>query len=549
MDYSSPLFMILAIIAVILVMVLLIRIILFFVKPSASRDTFRLAVPLNLLARRNRKNHVFIGTGTYSKLLAARILREWKQEKKKKDQGRILFVQLGNAFSPSAEEQLQEELGTTRVKLFQGTLAPQDSLPLAQALGLKGLQPWLANPRTSLYLFSEKPRENAHLLSVATEDTSIKAKVFYYTSAPGGFDSLVASTGSRVRMLNPHQMAFNHLKMDCPEVLPVHFVQKALNAQGEPLGYVQDGLHAMVLGFGGSGQEALRFLVEFGKFVGPDYLTAPTSIGVYDPKLPQLQGPFFQSAPALREDPSIQWHAEAADTGAFWEAFNQDALTNYIIVALDNGPRNIQLGVSLLQAAARKGQDLSRLMILVRIWNQTGKDREILNLYNAAYCPEGVQALRGFGNTLDIWTPDVISGRRLKKTALSFNQLQVSLGMDEEWEQRRKQLSQPGKDQLKNQMELCRRQATDISRALYIPTLLNLAPSSGELQETQLKYLAAQEHLHWMNALMVQGYTNGPQNELLKYHPNLVPYPELPAGVSEQTVIPLVKRILQLRKE
>ena len=548
MDFSNPLFWMLTIIGAILFLMVLVRIVVFFVKPSVSRDHLRLAFPLSLLARLNRKNHVFVGTSAYSKLLAAQILQEWKQQRKKTDQGKILFVQLAQSFSEAAEQQLQEELGP-RVKLFQGTFIGQDIPSLAKALELEGLSPWLANPRTSLYLFSDNPQENAQLLSVTTDDPSIKAKVFYFASEPDGFDSLVASTGARVRLLNPHQMSFMHLKMDCPEALPVHFVQKALDAQGEPLGYVEKGLHALVLGFGSTGQEALRFLLEFGSFVGKDHRRAPMSIHIYDPLLPLKKGPFLQSAPALKEDSSLEWHPEAAGSEAFWDAFEKDRDCNYMIVAIDNGPRNIQMGVSLLQAAARQGRDLSQMIILVRVWNQTVKDQEILDLYNASYCPQGVQVLRSFGNTADIWTADVISGRRLKKTALRFNEQQKALGLDEGWEERRQRLSAPGPNRLRNQQELRRRQAMDIARALYIPTLLTFTSSSGEPDASQMAYLSAQEHLHWMQALFVLGYTNGPLDELLKTHPNLVPYPDITSHEGNYMGEPVVKSMLAFREE
>lgn len=550
MDPSNPLHLILAIIAALAVLALVIGLVVFLVKPSSRRDAFRLAVPLHLWARRNKKNHVFLGISEYSRLLAAQILQEWKQEKgkKSKDHGHILFVDLADTFSPTAEELLKEQLGSRRVKVINGWLSALDAPSLAQAIGLEGLQPWLENPRTSLYLFSDKVAENARLLSLATDDTSIRAKVFYYASVPDGYDSLVASTGTRVRMLNPHQMSFMHLKLDCPEQMPHHFVRKALDKDGTPLGYVEDGLHALVVGFGNTGQEAVRFLVEYGSFVGKDYRRAPMSIRVYDPQLQRKLGTFLQGAPALKGDPAFQWNQDSAGSASFWEAFEQDADTNYIVVAIDDGPKNIQLGVSMLQAAARVGRDVSKMLILIRNWKDSKKTREILDYYNAAYCPEGVQVLRCFGNTRDIWTPDVISGRRLKDTAMLFYENQKSLGETEDWNARRERLSKPGPDQLRNLQELRRRQAVDISRALFAPTLLAFAPS-GEPDAAQMDYLMALEHLHWKNAMEISGYTDGPLDELTKKHPGLVPYPEITDQRSRNMGELAVKSMLAIRKK
>ena len=505
MDLSNPLHLIAAIVAALGVAALLVLLIVFLFKPSAGRDRLRLAF-LSLLGRRDRKNHVFLGISSSSRLMARSILAEWKAEKKKKDQGRILFVDLTGTFQPTLERNLREELGSHRISVFCGHLPQEREARLADALGLPGLQVWLANKRTSLYLVSEKSKENSLLLSAATDDTSIKAKIFCYESRPDGFDTLVASTASRVRMLNPHQMTFTNLKLHAPALMPVHYVQK------EPQGYVKQGLHALIVGFGSIGQEAARFLYEYGSFVGKDYGRALMSIQVFDPRLDFILGQFLESAPGLKGDDAFQWHREPASSVAFWEAFEQDPLINYVVVAVDEGPQNIQLGVSLLQAAARSGRDLSHMLIMVRDWDGSKKTQHILDFYNAAYCPEGCKVLQRFGMAKDIWDTDVISGKRLKKAA-------KDLSKEESWEERKERLSQAGPDQLKNRLELHRRQSEEIFGVLYAPTLHALAPE-GE-------YLAAQEHLHWMNALIVMGYTNGPQNELLKRLPNLIPYPDL----------------------
>ena len=548
MNLSAPLSLFLIIVATIAVIALLIFLIVFLVKPSAGRDSFRLAIPLNLQARKKKKHHVFLGLSEHSKLMAAQILQEWKQEKNKKNHGQIIIVDLAPAFSKIAERRLQEELGSTQVTVLSSTPAKPDEKSLAAAIGLDGLQPWLANPHTHLYLFSEQKPENVLLLSLAASDDSIQAKVFYYSPEPGGVEALVAATGARVRMLNPHQMAFMQLKLNCPQLMPVHYVQKAENADGMPLGYVEEGLHALVIGFGNTGQEAVRFLYEYGSFVGKNYLCAPMSVSVYDPDLENMLGAFLQSAPALKGDPAFHWHAERAGSVPFWDAFAEDPHVHYIIIAMDEGPRNIEMGVALLKEAARSGRNLSKMAILIRNWKDNWKTGEILDFYNTAYCPEGIKVLHSFGNTRDIWNSDVISGRKLKKTARLFYENLAALGTNESWEERKERLSKPGPDQLKNQMELRRRQAMDISRAIYAPTLLAFVPE-GEPDASLMQYLLAQEHLHWMNALAVTGYCNGPLDELLQRHPNMVPYPEIKSYKTRDIGLLAVKSMLKLRSE
>lgn len=533
MDLTNPLTLIVTIFSGLAALALLIWLIVFLVKPSQGRDTLSLAIPFRLIGRKNRKHHVFIGISPYSKLMAAHLLREWEKEKKKSDQGRILFVNLTDRFNPLAERQLRAELNSHRVRLFNAT--PAD------ALTLRGLRSWLANKRTSLYLFADSQDDNALLLTQATANPDIKAKIFYYSAEPNGFDSLVAATGSRVRTLNPHQMAFRHLTLQHPQLMPFNYVKKAVDADGEPLGYVTEGLHALVIGFGNTGQEAVRFLYEYGCFVGKDFNRAPMSIKVYDPSLDSQLGAFLESAPQMKGDDAFLWCAESAGSVAFWEEMGKERF-NYIIVAMDDGPKNLQMGVSLLQAAARAGQDLSSMIILMRYWQESAKTREITQSYNEAF---GAPVLHCFGNTQDIWTSDVISGRRLKNVAKLFDQNRKLMGINETWDQRKERLSRPGKDHLRNQLQLRREQAMDVSRAVYLPTFFAFAPK-GSPNSDQMQYLAALEHLHWMNALAVMGYSDGPLNELTKHHPDMRPYPMLKSDDNRSMGLLAVKSMFML---
>ena len=65
-----------------------------------------------------------------------------------------------------------------------------------------------------------------------------------------------------------------------------------------------------------------------------------------------------------------------------------------------------------------------------------------------------------------------------------------------------------------------------------------------------LEYLAAGEHLHWMNALKAAGYIDGAgrQDELNKTMRNLVPYADLPDEESRHICWVSLKRALTNKK-
>jgi len=518
-------------------------------------------------ALRNRKNHIFLGISPYSKLLAKSILAEWK-DAGRKEQGEIIFVEfpnteghhtelsigelVSNIFGHKRELSLEEELGSDRFILLKGHLPSGDSGNLAKSIGLEKLGRWLQNPRTSVYILNQDEEENFELLKAVSQDHSVQAKGFFYTHEPDSFYSLFANVGKRLHVLDSHYLSFMQIKLRRPELMPVNYVDLAMDKNGEPLGYVKDGLKSMIVGFGESGQEALRYLLEFGSFVGKDLQPAPTAVTVVDESLENNKGHFLHLSPALKDDARIRWAQESAGTDAFWAHYDRllDEGLRYIVLAMDKGKRNVSLAIHLLQRAAQKGVDLSRFIILVRIWKSDSQIEELIHYYNRAYAGDNTRVIRIFGRMETIWKPDVISGRSLKQTAIHFSEAFQKAGASaESWEERRARLNRPEGNLLANHRELMRRQAIEIGRALFVPTLTRFA--AAELKEaardipaaypaeqgyhypkkgsvySKLEYLAALEHLHWMAQLQVNGYTDGPTDELLQTHSNIIPYKDI----------------------
>ena len=345
-------------------------------------------------ASRNRKNHIFLGLSPYSKLLAKSILQEWEGSSHK-GKGEIIFVEFPSAdahhselsigelvssiFGHKKELTLEEELGSEHFVLLKGHRPSGDGDNMCHAIGLDKLDKWLQNPRTSLYILNQDEQENFELLKTLARDKSVQAKGFFYTHEPDSFFSLFAHMGKRLRVLDSHYLSFMQIKLRRPEVLPVNYVDIATDKDGAPLGYVKDGLKSMIVGFGESGQEALRYLLEFGSFIGKDLEAAPSSITVYDDNLEKNRGHFLHLAPALKGDKRLRWRAETAGTDAFWEQYDAmlDEGLRYMVIAMDKGNRNVSLAIHLLQRAAQKGMDLRKMIILVRIWRSDPNIEEL----------------------------------------------------------------------------------------------------------------------------------------------------------------------------
>lgn len=536
----------------------------FQVLPRRMRDRFWL-----FLHRRgasaDRKNHIFIGINPNTKLLAKSILEDWKQDGEGK--GVLLFidipekenvraeVSLGDIFtsivSRRKEVSLDEELGSDSFVLLKGSRPVEGhGGDLCSVLELERLRDWFHNPRTSVWLLGDET-ENIALLDRLLADSGVTAKVFCLADRLDGIQSEYSAARGRVRLIDTHLLSVQQIKFRMPEVHPIHFVERAAGKDGEPLGYVASGFHSMHVGFRRTGQEALRFVYEFGSFVGRNRRRVPTTFDLFDDNLEQLKGDFLNSYPGMREDDALVWNTAPIGSTAFWDRYS--ALVedlNYVVVSAGDVQRNIDLGVRMLQTAARAGKEMSRFVILVRVTVLDERVRGILELYNRTYCPDGAPVLRAFGAFSEIWNLPTVTGMDLKEQASQFySAYQRAVGGDDSWEKRSQRLTAESDDgdKMRNLLQLHRVQGQDLSRSAFIPTMRSLAgeglreaairipdtcegshfPDSGPAK-IHLEYLAVQERLRWNTSHRASGYVGGsPKDELLKRIPDLKPYDEL----------------------
>lgn len=524
------------------------------------------------LARRDAKNHIFLGVDRHAKEMSASILHQWGKAKDRKDQGEVILVDfpgeggphseisLGdlvtNVFGQHRELSLEKQLGSDRFTLLKGSLPQGDSSKgLCEAIGLSGLTAWLENPRTTLYLLTPDEDKNIQFLKYLAEDPSVKAKILCYSQRVNSYTSLVAAMGDRIRLVNLPEMSFNELKQNHPQLHPVRFADVARNSKGEPLGYVRNPSTSMLIGFKETGQEALRFLYEFGSFLGEDMKPIANEVKVYDPEIESLKGDFLNRTPALRYGASIAWSSATVGSSQFWLEYAM-ALPNlsYVVVSAETGgEHNVEIAVQLLQEASRYGKDLSRLCILVCAHQADAQMLHLIEFYNRCYCPEGVSVIQPFGLPGTLWNLNVVSGKNLKERALEcMAPDKDGFTPKEIWALRSLEIRERGGNTLLNRQELLRKQAGDIGRSLFAPTLVQLCPARlreaaanipDELDPQNpvhfvgskadykiMEYLAAGEHLHWMTALEAAGYIDGHdvQDELNKKIRNLVPYQDLP---------------------
>ncbi|MBR3388379.1 MAG: hypothetical protein IKG84_09185 [Bacteroidales bacterium] len=512
-------------------------------------------------ASADRKNHVFIGVTLQAKRLAQSILREWESDGAQKDQGTVMFIDLPgkedvhteisigdiftNLVSHRKEISLDEELGSDRFVLLRGRMpASGGEESFEEAIGLRGLSDWFHNDRTSVYILGEEA-DNFLLVDLLLTDPGVKAKVFCLVDRMSDSRAGYSAERGRVRLIDPHQLAITQIKFQKPEWHPIHTVEIARDAEGQPLGYVESGFHALMVGFRDTAQEALRFLYEFGSFVGRNRKRVPTTFDIFDDDLDAYRGDFLVRCPGLRKDDALVWNGSAVGSDRFWQRYLEIVDTlNYVVIATGDPARDIELGVRLLETAAKSGKDLSRFLILVCANQLDERTKGVLDFYNRTYRFDGNPVLCPFGMAEAVWNLSSISGKGMKERASRFYAaFQRAIGGNDTWEKRAKRLPSRTENRMEGATELLRRQAQDLSCSSFLPSIRELAgPGLAEAaaripnfyagshfpekvaEAKHLEYLAIQSHLRWTSSHLAAGYVCGERNELLMRLPDLVDY-------------------------
>lgn len=313
---------------------------------------------------------------------------------------------------------------------------------------------------------------------------------------------------------------------------------------------VSQPFNALVIGMGRTGREAVKFLYEFGAFADADGCRTPFSLTAVDPHM-DIMGPrLLNAAPALRQarnaDGSPLLTLVQTDAGS--EMFMVEMLPkiaatlNYAVIAIPDGYASIELAALLLDAARRADADLSRLRIEVRYYNSDHYSymHSVADLYNSG---AGADVIHVFGSPDSLYTCSNVVRENVETQGQRFyegyskcsGKYPGSPGY-ESWYERRNRLSMRRERPADALRELVRKESQDISNAMHIATkqalldhifgqawrslrwplpgyhqlLQAVRDGKGDRQADALMQLAKLEHVRWMAALEIAGYTRGP---------------------------------------
>lgn len=363
----------------------------------------------------------------------------------------------------------------------------------------------------------------------------------------------------KIKIVDSAYQAIAKLKQD-DGALPVNCV-----AVDSSTGLVNSPFTALVIGFGGTGQEAFKFLYEYSAFVGSDSRRTPFKCYAIDAKMSTIAGLVRQEMPAIGDD-ELKLIEASVDSEEFWDTI-RGIITdvNYVVIALNNDSMELSLGVNLFKyALGNRPVGCPPLKIMVRCYNSSNEKRmtEVTSNLNRSVKGGNVE-IRLYGLEKDLYCCDTILSDTILEEAKEYNKIykNSSISADEQWKldfgesEIKRLISEKGMLRYHAIFDINRRKAQNISNSLHRRTKIKLMGIDGNDAIERLKHLydcaesraegttayrcggaeanlllniARVEHERWIASLKLLGYTFATSNNnIQKHHKYLCPWDEL----------------------
>lgn len=452
--------------------------------------------------------------------------------------------------------------------------------------GLDGLYSRFNTRETEVFLLDDDENLNLQTLNTFLI-AGCTAPTFYCHAGKEGlvghFDDAI--TSNRVHFVDSAYLVVRDLMLSENGTFhPARFVEIATDENGNRLGYINGHFNAAIIGFGRVGQDALRFLYEFGSFPNKDGNLADSKFHIFDSRMNEIQHLFMEKYPGASYETEnapgrIVFHPTSSDSQEFHSFLHKciDSL-NYFVVATGDDDNNLSISLDILDFAFRyRANGLKNFIVLTRITHTFPKkalEQELINNYKKL--PGGGMNLGIFGQDEKVWKYDIISDKWInQKARLYFEAYQEASGEDiydaegnHCWDVRAN-LSKQGDDVWKNKRKLEIQEEQDRHNCFHSATkrilgndklygkqqyilpkysektghYANPKASDDSLLEATFEYLAIGEHLRWVSSYEMNGYSAPPEGKerdyLKKWHEYLKPYSELPENIKHYDWIPV----------
>lgn len=305
------------------------------------------------------------------------------------------------------------------------------------------------------------------------------------TGVSQAINDLNREPAMEIQIIDASEHSIQFLKSH-PEYHPIHYVD--IDAE-KNYGTVKTPFHCMLVGFGWTGQEALRFLYEYGAFVdsrstmAEDFcgvtadgekahvFRSPFTCDIVDPEVGKQADMFFGLYPAMRQTEGavhLNLLEECCESEAVFNLIDEGAKTlNYIVIATGNDDMNLEIAINLFNRIRRVRRDMQKLNLFVQCTSaeRALHFRAVLQHYNQ----EG-EVLVLFGTNEMIYTYNHIVHNEYEMRGRLYNEsyCRVNQSKDNYWKVRHEKLVKRGT--LDALASLHRKEWQDFQNAYHAPT-------------------------------------------------------------------------------
>ena len=331
---------------------------------------------------------------------------------------------------------------------------------------------------------------------------------------------------------------------------------------------------AMIIGFGTTGQDALRFLYEFSAFPDEHGNKQRVRIDVIDSKMDTLEGDFRQEVPAIKSINEITLRKMDVGSDSFYELLSDlsDSL-DYVVIATGDDESNLTIASYIMEfMVLNRNVDHYRFRIFARLYNEN--NRIIFESAKQVFrkmCDDyknhlGISNSANFFNTPfdffgsaeTLYRKSIIIHNSLEEDAKRFYEAYCSaIGDNTKWDERRKKANDAY-----SYKSLYRKEGQDKADSMHRYTkecLLGIEGKQNDVEcynewedvltvtdtdnaeQKQWKHRLIQasicEHLRWNAAHLMMGYVPMPKDkakhfassadEQRKEHKCLIPWNKL----------------------
>ena len=528
---------------------------------------------------KGRNAHVFWGVNEASLLLAEDIRRNYKndtivfidvdEEREDNSSKKATLSHITNTITIKNSEIVRLDVMDALVDhCFNGPAALMGNNDIFGTLRLSNIGEIVQkSARTCFYFFSDNEEQNVQAALNLQQDgllNKMPMKPVIYVHARKSANNEVVdhyrqydagTLGMEIKIVDSAYLSIDLLKQDT-WALPVNSVEF-----DSKTGTVSSPFTAMIVGLGGTGLEAFKFLYEYSAFVDKDGMKTPFNCYAIDRNMDKMSGLIRSKMPAITKDELELIQAEV-DSEKFWNTVKSvvDEL-NYMVIALNDDAVGLSLAVNLFKyALVHRSQDLPTLKILVRCY-ENGTERrmgEVVHNLNRSIDNNRIE-IRLFGVDRDLYKCDMILSEGILKEAKEFNFVYMGspdMTADELWDEN---FGTKEMDRLMKKMsryhaiyDINRRIKQNISNVLHQKTKLILMGLDGKDANSKLKYycklvgkrkdksveylcgdveegllhnLARVEHERWIASHKLMGYTCHDNNDpVRKYNKCLYPW-------------------------